>query len=295
MIDRIRLRRDTSEDWLFYNPILASGEPGIELDTNRFKVGNGVIEWNDLPYMLGNLSGLVLKIGSNNATAIQWEVGDVLNIVGSGDTQVQYNDLTNNIIIYSSGTLPPISNQAIISGLGYIPQPTGSYASGIHSHIISDVSGLQTVLNSKQPSGSYANLSHFHQLTDISGLVGSLNSKQPLGSYASADHNHTLFISNGINNVISYNSNESLKILGSGVISIGFNDSTNSIIIGSSGAGAGGESFGSVLSNQVLFKNDDNNIVGNNGLIYQENDQILKVNNLLASGNIEGIIDGGLI
>lgn len=294
MIDRIRLRRDTSDDWSSYNPVLASGEPGIELDTNRFKVGNGILEWNDLPYMLGNLSGLVLKIGSNDITAIQWGVEEVLNIVGSGDTQIQYNDESNKITIYSSGVLPPITNGIIVSGLGYIPQPTGSYASNIHSHIISDVSGLQSVLDTKQPSGLYASLTHFHQLTDISGLIGSLNSKQPLGSYASADHTHTLLISNGVNNVISYSNNEALRFVGSGIISIGFNDSTNTIIIGSSGAG-GGESFGSVLAKQVLFKNDENNIVGNNGLIYEENDQILKVNNFLASGDITGIIDGGII
>lgn len=48
-----KLRRDLAADWTSINPILASGEPGVETDTYKFKIGNGVASWNDLDYFIG--------------------------------------------------------------------------------------------------------------------------------------------------------------------------------------------------------------------------------------------------
>ena len=47
MAVRIQLRRDTAANWFNANPILLSGELGIETDTNKFKVGNGTA-WNSI-------------------------------------------------------------------------------------------------------------------------------------------------------------------------------------------------------------------------------------------------------
>lgn len=46
----IKFRRDTSAKWEKVNPLLASGEPGYEKDTGKFKIGDGVYSWNDLGY-----------------------------------------------------------------------------------------------------------------------------------------------------------------------------------------------------------------------------------------------------
>jgi hypothetical protein len=46
----IRLRRDTAANWAAVNPVLALAEPGLEIDTNSIKYGNGVTAWNSLPY-----------------------------------------------------------------------------------------------------------------------------------------------------------------------------------------------------------------------------------------------------
>ena len=53
MADRIQLRRDTAANWTNYNPILLEGEPGIELDTDQWKMGDGIHNWNNLPYRGG--------------------------------------------------------------------------------------------------------------------------------------------------------------------------------------------------------------------------------------------------
>ena len=52
-IIQIQLRRDTSANWASNNPILAQGEPGLEVDTNCLKFGNGSTNYNDLPYFGG--------------------------------------------------------------------------------------------------------------------------------------------------------------------------------------------------------------------------------------------------
>lgn len=46
----IKHRRDTKANWASVNPILDGGEPGVETDTNRTKIGNGISTWNQLGY-----------------------------------------------------------------------------------------------------------------------------------------------------------------------------------------------------------------------------------------------------
>jgi len=45
-----KFRRGSALEWLDKNPVLGSGEPGVELGTGKFKIGNGVAPWSDLPY-----------------------------------------------------------------------------------------------------------------------------------------------------------------------------------------------------------------------------------------------------
>lgn len=46
-----QLRRGQSHVWTRNNPVLAAGEPGFELDTNRLKIGDGSTPWVDLKYV----------------------------------------------------------------------------------------------------------------------------------------------------------------------------------------------------------------------------------------------------
>lgn len=46
----VKFRRDESQDWAEANPVLAKGEPGFEIDTGKFKIGDGVARWLDLTY-----------------------------------------------------------------------------------------------------------------------------------------------------------------------------------------------------------------------------------------------------
>lgn len=64
MSTRIQHRRDTAANWTAADPVLASGEFGVETDTAKFKHGDGVTAWSVLPYSAGG-SG-----GGSDATAV---------------------------------------------------------------------------------------------------------------------------------------------------------------------------------------------------------------------------------
>lgn len=47
----IQLKRGKSSSWTTLNPVLSPGEPGFEIDTGKVKIGNGIDEWVELPYL----------------------------------------------------------------------------------------------------------------------------------------------------------------------------------------------------------------------------------------------------
>lgn len=59
VITQIKLRKDTAADWASVNPVLALGEPGFEVDTNKLKIGNGTDAWATLDYASGGASVFV--------------------------------------------------------------------------------------------------------------------------------------------------------------------------------------------------------------------------------------------
>lgn len=77
MTTSFKLRRGTAAAWTSANPVLAAGEPGIETDTKKWKVGDGSTAWNSLGYFgLTDISG---KVDSNVA------------ITGATKTKITYD------------------------------------------------------------------------------------------------------------------------------------------------------------------------------------------------------------
>lgn len=57
---KIQLRRGTAAQWTAADTILAQGEFGVEVDTGKFKIGNGTSTWTTLVYPsgIGGMSSL---------------------------------------------------------------------------------------------------------------------------------------------------------------------------------------------------------------------------------------------
>lgn len=70
MAFRIQLRRDIASNWTTNNPILLSGELGIETDTARFKIGNGG-RWN-------SITSYAFKVGEANGVASLGPTGKLI-------------------------------------------------------------------------------------------------------------------------------------------------------------------------------------------------------------------------
>lgn len=78
----IQHRRGTAADWSASNPVLAAGEFGVETDTLKFKVGNGSLTWNSLPYSQGSSAptGLGLARVDNDPEIYRAGTGRLLSV-----------------------------------------------------------------------------------------------------------------------------------------------------------------------------------------------------------------------
>lgn len=87
MAQQIQLRRDTAANWTSINPVLASGEIGVETDTGKLKIGNGASAWSALAYFSGG-SGAVASVfgrtGTVTASSGDYNAGQVTNTPAGG-------------------------------------------------------------------------------------------------------------------------------------------------------------------------------------------------------------------
>jgi hypothetical protein len=68
MFFTFKLRRGPAAEWLADNPILSAGEPGVELDTGKVKVGDGIQAWINLPYFINeDAIGILVQTAIDNA------------------------------------------------------------------------------------------------------------------------------------------------------------------------------------------------------------------------------------
>ena len=66
---KVQVRRDTSTNWASTNPVLSSGEPGLETDTGKVKYGDGVRNWATLPYSSGVALGSAAPPDTGSSSA----------------------------------------------------------------------------------------------------------------------------------------------------------------------------------------------------------------------------------
>ena len=159
MPTQIQLRRDTAADWTSNNPVLAEGEFGWESDTNRFKIGDGSSNWQNLAYASdGDAAGITFVGDDSSGTLVSQNEtfkiaggtgittavsGDTLTITGSGITASSTDTLTNKTFD-AEGTGNSLSNVDV-----------ANLKSGVLDTDISSVSGSDDTLASAKAIKTY--------------------------------------------------------------------------------------------------------------------------------------------
>lgn len=93
------IRRGSAQLWTDVNPILGEGELALELDTNTFKIGDGIHHWNDLPYASGPQGPQGIPGNQIN------KVTDIPDVYSTGLTDgslLMYNETTEQWDVQSS-------------------------------------------------------------------------------------------------------------------------------------------------------------------------------------------------
>jgi len=97
MAIKIQLRRDTSENWLNSNPVLAQGEMGLETNTNKFKFGDGETAWNSLQYFKsGNVDSVNGKTGVVTIALNELASEPQMDAIDSGITSASVGQISTN-------------------------------------------------------------------------------------------------------------------------------------------------------------------------------------------------------
>ena len=81
MATQIKIRRDTAANFTTANPILGGGEPALETDTLKEKIGDGATAWTSLPYRTAGASGTFM---SANNKLITVEDGLIISMLLNG-------------------------------------------------------------------------------------------------------------------------------------------------------------------------------------------------------------------
>lgn len=89
---KILLRNDLAAAWTTANPTLLKGEIGIEIDTNKFKIGNGTKKWNELPYV-----GTDIEIAGSGSVIV-----DAVVNTSTGKLTLTKGDVTDEDIILAN-------------------------------------------------------------------------------------------------------------------------------------------------------------------------------------------------
>ena len=159
MANRIQLRRGGAQEWANSNPTLAQGELGIELDTGRFKIGDGVSAWNTLRYerpvesVSNTANTLVQRDADGNFSA-----GTITaTLIGNASTAARLassrqitlgDDLTGSAIFDGSTNITINASLDLISTLPHY-DGTAS-ATGTYTKVTVDAKGR--ISNAETPS-----------------------------------------------------------------------------------------------------------------------------------------------
>ena len=154
MATRMQQRRGTAAQWISTNsgngPILAAGEIGYELDTNKFKIGDDVNHWLNLDYFMDADSTVNPQFGSNikfeGTTANDFET--TLQVTDpTTDRIVTFQDATGTVVLRDS--TDTLTNKSISLGSNTVTSTLAQLNTAVTDADVASLTGAETLTNKK--------------------------------------------------------------------------------------------------------------------------------------------------
>ena len=107
---QILLRNGNAADWMSANPTLGAGELGFELDTGKFKIGDGSTVWASLAYFNPGPGGALVAHGSRGTPVAITAIGGI-SVLGA-QRELQFIQGSGGAVSISA--TPPIAAGTVV-------------------------------------------------------------------------------------------------------------------------------------------------------------------------------------
>lgn len=131
---KILLRNDTAANWTANNPVLAKGQIGIQINTKKFKFGDGTTAWNSLDYGAG--AGIATASASADGLMSANDFTKLAGIMAGAQPNeievIKKNGVTQTITNKTVNITVPTATSDLTNDSGFITisdVPEGSAAS----------------------------------------------------------------------------------------------------------------------------------------------------------------------
>lgn len=104
---KLIIRNDTAANWNNTNPILVKGEMGVEIDTRKFKFGDGVSDWKTLKYANGNT---IVKEVAPTSSDFKYDLGSYWIDTVTKKIYVLVDNTTDNAVWKQLVTTDDLAN-----------------------------------------------------------------------------------------------------------------------------------------------------------------------------------------
>lgn len=149
-----RIRRDTTANWALYNPVLKSGEMGLDTTLNKFKIGNGTSTWSVLNFANILASDLASELATHN--------NDTTNVHGITDTSLlaTTTSVASDISTHNSDTtgVHGIADTSLLA--------TQTFASSVAANALSSANGYTDTTVANLVGAAPALLNTLSELSD---------------------------------------------------------------------------------------------------------------------------------
>jgi hypothetical protein len=194
----IKLRRGPAAEWTADNPVLRQGEPGVELFTGKFKLGDGIQHWNDLPYFLPEDD--IIEIVDDAIAALVLATGLTINDLSTTSTTETYS--VAKIKALNDAQDVVIGGKAATVHTHTMSQITDA-ATKAEDSVVVKLTGVQTIAGVKTFSSAPVVPDSAFSIAKTSGLQAALDAKAVIADGSATNATTTTYSANKINIAIA--------------------------------------------------------------------------------------------